>query len=102
MDRENARRETAQDMVKGKPKCEKILEQAAAKIKTPNRTQEEERQVEGKRTERGGGGRGGKGEGKRRERRGEEEGKERGRGGKGEGKEMRGRGWEEGMINKEV
>ena len=56
MDRENARHETALDMVKGKPRCEKILEQAAAKIKIPNRTQEEERQVEGKVGGREGGG----------------------------------------------
>ena len=56
MDRENARHETALDMVKGKPRCEKILEQATAKIKIPNRTQEEERQVEGKVGWREGGG----------------------------------------------
>ena len=48
-DRENARHETAQDMVKGKPRCEKILEQAATTMKTPiNSTQEKEQQEKGK------------------------------------------------------
>ena len=47
-DSENARHETALDMVRGKTMCEKILEQAASKIKLPNPTQAEERLVEGK------------------------------------------------------
>ena len=49
MDIKNTHRETANDLVKGKVKCERVFQHAIARYQIPQRTSEQQKRVEGKR-----------------------------------------------------
>ena len=96
MDIKNTHRETAYNLVKGKVNCERVFQHAVARYQIPQRTNQQQRRVEGKGGRRGREAREGGREGGEGGREGGEGGREGGgEGREGEVREARGGGWRE-------